>query len=49
MGHETGNDNGIRVVNFASYKILTVKIQNSDIVKFVNLLGRLQMGKSTIR
>jgi hypothetical protein len=34
--HETGNDNGIKVVNFA-----TSRIQCSHIAKFINTLGLL--------
>jgi hypothetical protein len=37
---EISNDNGVRVVNFATSKNL-VKVQCSHIVTFINLLGHL--------
>jgi hypothetical protein len=43
------NNNGVRVVNFATSKNFTVKVQWSDTVTFINLLGHLLMGKLTIR
>jgi hypothetical protein len=39
--HEIHNDNGIRVVNFATSKNLIVKVQFFHIVTFINLLGHL--------
>jgi hypothetical protein len=47
--HEISNDNGVRVVNFTASKNLTVKSTLLHIATFINLLGRLQMGKPTIR
>jgi hypothetical protein len=46
--HEISNYNGVRVVNFATFKNFAAKVQWSDIVTFINLLGHL-MGKLTIR
>jgi hypothetical protein len=45
--HEFSNDNGVRLVNFATSKNLRVK--RSHITKSINILGCLQMGKPTIR
>jgi hypothetical protein len=42
--HETSNDNGVRVINFA-----TSRVQCSHIAKFINTLGLLLMAKHTIR
>jgi hypothetical protein len=41
--HETSNDNGIRVVNFATSKNLTIKSMMfpHHKIKFINLLGHL--------
>jgi hypothetical protein len=36
--HEISNDNGVRVVNFATSKNLS-KVQCSHIIKFINILG----------
>jgi hypothetical protein len=47
--HETSNDNGIRVVNFAISKNLVVKSTCFHIAKFINTLGLLLMAKHTIR
>jgi hypothetical protein len=48
--HEIRNDNGVRVVNFAtSKKISLSKVQCSHIATFINILGHLQMGTPTIR
>jgi hypothetical protein len=47
--HEISNDNGVRVVNFATSKNLTVKVQCSHIVTFINVLGHLLMGTHTIK
>jgi hypothetical protein len=41
--YEISNDNGVKVVNFATFKILTSKVQCSHIVTFINLLGHLLM------
>jgi hypothetical protein len=43
------NSNGMRVVRFARPKNLTVKIQCSHIMTSINILGRLKMGKPTIK
>jgi hypothetical protein len=43
------SDNGVRVVNLVTSKILTVKVQCSHIVTFINLLGRILMEKLTIK
>jgi hypothetical protein len=45
---QTSNDNGVRVVNFATSKNLKVKSTSSNIVTFINLIGRLLMAKPTI-
>jgi hypothetical protein len=47
--HEISNDNGVRLANFATSKNLRVKIWCSHIATSINILGRLQMGKPTIR
>jgi hypothetical protein len=47
--HEISNDNGVRVLNFATFKISLSKIQSSHIATFINILGHLQMGTPTIR
>jgi hypothetical protein len=47
--HATSNDNGVRVVNFATSKNLAVKIQCSHIVTFIKLLGHLLMGRCTMK
>jgi hypothetical protein len=44
--HEISNDNGVRLLNFATSKNLTVK---STMFPQRNILGWLQMGKPTIR
>jgi hypothetical protein len=36
--HEISNDNGGRVVNFATSKNLTVKVRCSHVVTFINLI-----------
>jgi hypothetical protein len=36
---EISNDNGVRVVNFATSKNLAVKVQCSHIMIFINLFG----------
>jgi hypothetical protein len=40
--HKIDNNNGVRVVNFATSKNLS-EVQHSHIVTFINLLGRLLM------
>jgi hypothetical protein len=48
--HEISNDNGVRLVNFATSKNIGVKstmFPHRNIHKYI--LGRLQMGKPTIR
>jgi hypothetical protein len=40
--HDISNNNGVRVVNFTTFKDL-YKIQCSHIVIFINLLGHLLM------
>jgi exonuclease III len=47
--HKISNDNGVRVVNFATSENLIVKIRCSHITTFINILGRLQMGTPTTR
>jgi hypothetical protein len=36
--HEIHSDNGVRVVNFVTFKNVTVKVQCSQIVSFINLV-----------
>jgi hypothetical protein len=38
--HEISNDNGVRVVNFATSKISLSKVQCSHIATFINILGQ---------
>jgi hypothetical protein len=45
----TSNDNGVRVVNFATSKISLSKVQYSHIVTFIKLLGHLLMGGLTTK
>jgi hypothetical protein len=45
--HEISNDNGVRLINFATSKNL--RVQCSHIATSINILGRLQMGKPTGR
>jgi hypothetical protein len=47
--HGISNDNGVRVVNFATFKSLIVKSIYSHISTFINLLGHPQMGTPIIR
>jgi hypothetical protein len=47
--HEISNGNGVRVVNFATSKNLTVKSTMFPHVTFINLLGHLLMGRHTIK
>jgi hypothetical protein len=42
-------DNGVRVVNFATSKNLTVKVRCSHIITFINLLGHPLMGRPTTK
>jgi hypothetical protein len=44
--HAIGNDDGVRVVNFATSKYLTVKSTISYIATSIYILGRLQVGKT---
>jgi hypothetical protein len=44
-----GNNNGLRVVNFITPKISQPKIRCSHIATSINVLGRFQIGKPTIR
>jgi hypothetical protein len=41
---EISNDNGVRIVNFATSKNLVGKVPFSHIVTFINFLGHLLMG-----
>jgi hypothetical protein len=43
------NDKGVRLVNFATSKTSESKVRCSHIATSINILGRLQMGKPTIR
>jgi hypothetical protein len=47
--HEISNDNGVRVVNFATSKNLTADVRCLHIVTFIKILGRLLMGGRTIK
>jgi hypothetical protein len=47
--HEISNDNGVKLVNFATSKSSESKVQCPHIAKSIHILGRLQMGKPTIR
>jgi hypothetical protein len=47
--YEISNDNGVRVANFAALKILLSKVRWSHIVTHINLIGRLLMGRRTIK
>jgi hypothetical protein len=47
--HEISNDNGVRVVKFATPKTSQSKVRCSHIATSINILGRLRMGKPTIR
>jgi hypothetical protein len=47
--HEITDDNGVRLVNFATSKNHRVKVQCSHIATSINILEHLQMEKSTIR
>jgi hypothetical protein len=47
--HEISNDNGDRVVNFATSKNLIVKSTKFPHRNIQNILGHLQMGKPTIK
>jgi hypothetical protein len=46
--HKISNDNGVRVVNSATFNNHTVFSTFSHIVAFINLLGHLLMEKRTI-
>jgi exonuclease III len=47
--YEISNDNGVRVVNFATPKNSLLSVQCSHIATFINILGHLQTGTPTIR
>jgi hypothetical protein len=47
--HIISNDNGVSLVNFATTKNLRVKSTMFPLTTSINILGHLQMGKSTIR
>jgi hypothetical protein len=47
--HEISNDNGVRIVNFATSKTLESKVRCSHVATFINILGRLQMRNPTIK
>jgi exonuclease III len=47
--HATSNDNGVRVVNFATSKNLTVKSTMFPHQTFIKLLGHLLMGRCTTK
>jgi exonuclease III len=47
--HEISNDNGVRLVNFATSKTSESKVRCSHIAISINILGRLHMGNPTIR
>jgi hypothetical protein len=46
--HKTSTDNGVRVVNFDTYKNLS-KVKCSHIIQFKNLHGHLLMERLTIK
>jgi hypothetical protein len=46
--HEISNDNGVKVVTFATSKNLT-KVQCSHIVTFINLFGHILMERLTTK
>jgi hypothetical protein len=46
--HKISNDNGVRLINFATSKNLTIKGRCSHIATNINILGHLKMGKLTI-
>jgi hypothetical protein len=47
--HEITNDNGVRLVNSATSKHLSVKSTMLTRCTYIHLIGCLQMGKPTIR
>jgi hypothetical protein len=47
--HEISNDNAVTALNFATSKNFMDKIQCFLITAFMNMLGSLQMGKSTVK
>jgi hypothetical protein len=47
--HEICNANGVRSANFAHLKTSESKVRCSHIATSINILGRLQVGKPTIR
>jgi hypothetical protein len=46
--HEISDDNGVRIVNFITFKNLS-KVQCSHIITLINLLGHLLMERLTIK
>jgi hypothetical protein len=46
---EINNDNGVRVLKFATFKNLILKVQCCYIITSINFLGHLQMEKRTIK
>jgi hypothetical protein len=46
--HEIGNDNGVRAVNFSTYKNLIIEVQCPNVVTFIKLLGHLLMERHTL-
>jgi hypothetical protein len=49
IGYEINNDNGVRLVHFATLKASESKVRCSYIATSINILGCLQMGNPTIR
>jgi hypothetical protein len=47
--HEARNDNGVRVVNFATLKSLLLRAQHFYTATFINTLGLLLMASCIIR
>jgi hypothetical protein len=47
--HEISNDNEVRVVNFPHPKTSQLTVYCYQIATFINIIGRFQMGKATIR
>jgi exonuclease III len=47
--HEISNDNGVRLVNLLHLKTSKSHVRCSHIATSINILGRLQMVKPTIR
>jgi hypothetical protein len=47
--HQIGNDNAVRIVNFATSKNLVAKVQCSHIATFINTPGPLRKETHTTR